>query len=110
MQKRLWGCNAPPEKGYEVTLEGEAFDRCPNRPLIDDSEFFSKAFTYYNWYKKGFLPSEGSWLDQTEAFVELVSVMDSASSAADEILKQRDEEKRMFYNKLQKQKHNNRRV
>jgi len=97
----MWGCDAPPQKGYEVTIDGEELGRCPNRPLLDDGAFLGQAFTFYNWYSKGEFPEAGTWRDQPNAFIELMAIMDSANNDAEAMLKERDETKRLFYDKMQ---------
>lgn len=34
----------------------------------------------YAWYKKGYLPDEGTWMDQTDRFAKLIPVVEEAAA------------------------------
>lgn len=89
LNKASWGCTT--DSKIIMEFDGEIIKRCPNRPFLDDPELVSLAFTYYNWYKKGHFPEEGTWLDQPAAFVDLVSYMDICVRDAEEQKRKEDE-------------------
>lgn len=54
---------------------GYTFDRCPNF-YLKQSEFLQEAFEVFAWRGKGFLPFPGSWLDQPNIILELLTFME----------------------------------
>lgn len=91
-QKAQWGCTEDAQ--LPVEMDGETLARCPRRPLLDDSGFYSEVFWLYQAYQKGFLPEEGGLQDQATVLIECFQVIDAAISAAererDRIKKQRE--------------------
>jgi hypothetical protein len=58
-------------------IDGEEIWKCPI--TFVDAEV-SQAMTIWSGYKKGFLPDEGSYLDQSNRFVEYMEFLDSNQS------------------------------
>tara|TARA_R100001086_G_scaffold208807_1_gene124551 strand:- start:412 stop:774 length:363 start_codon:yes stop_codon:yes gene_type:complete len=83
-QKQRWGCteDAP---GAPIVMDGRELKRCPNRPLLDFPVFYNELFKLQAWYGKGHLPDGGTWLDQSNVFVECVSIIESAQHEASKI-------------------------
>ena len=44
---------------------------CPNLNLPQ----FEKYFTAFNFYKAGFLPHEGGWLNQPNTFIDVMQII-----------------------------------
>jgi len=59
-----------------IMLDGEPLPRCPRRPILDEPEYFIDLFEDLYWFRKGFLPNEGTWLDQSERFVKSIHIFD----------------------------------
>lgn len=76
-----WGCSGP--SPYPVAeLDGEAIYECPLRPYCSNPAAWTPALRAYAWMRRGFLPDEGTWLDQTEVFIEVCNVLEAANGAA----------------------------
>lgn len=58
-------------------FEGEKFKRCPVKMVNKINNEWIEA---YNWYCKGFLPIVGGMLNQTNRFLDLISVIDNCLS------------------------------
>lgn len=63
------------------------------RPLLDDSALYSQLFKVYSWYKRGYLPDQGTYLDQAAAYVRLLDIMEQAVADAN-ALKEKIEKSR----------------
>jgi len=50
--------------------------------VLDFPAFIHECFRVYSWYSNGHFPDEGSWLDQSAAFVTLVETIDRAIAEA----------------------------
>jgi len=55
-------------------FEGKQYQGCPFKQVTDLSVNFLRA---YNFYKNGFLPNTGSWLEQPAKFIEAVEVIEN---------------------------------
>ncbi len=85
-QKKERGCTDTPIIPQE--MDGETLTRCPRRPLLDEAALFDRYFELYSWYKKGYLPDVGSYLDQAAAFTQAVSIIEQAAAEAN-VLKEK---------------------
>ncbi len=80
-QKERWGCDK--DLPVPLSFDGEDLFRCPRRPLLDETEDFSHIFNVYGWYKNGMLPDEGTWRDQPNKFVQVMTIMDRTLNEAE---------------------------
>ena len=71
--KKLWGCTR--KAITPVNIMGIDMLRCPNRPLLDDPAHYNELFNIVGWVKEGFLPDEGTYLDQPNKLVESLAVI-----------------------------------
>lgn len=89
--KRQYGCDSDiaPYKFF-----GEKLTRCPLRMVLDDPGLLHDALYAYDWFERGFLPSPGTWPDQSVPFLQFTDAIKSAHSEADAVeLKQMGEPK-----------------
>lgn len=70
-------------------FEGKQYRGCPFKQVTDLSANFLRA---YNFYKNGFLPNTGSWLEQPAKFIEAVEVIEN------ELAEMKQEQIRKFKN------------
>ncbi|MBI5872992.1 MAG: hypothetical protein HZB36_02480 [Candidatus Omnitrophica bacterium] len=70
IQKEERGCvkNSTIQDAWK--LDNWVFQRCPLK-LVTEKSF--KYIEAYNFYKGGFLPNPGSWMEQPVKFIEAVS-------------------------------------
>jgi len=70
-------------------FEGKEYKGCPFKQVTQTTANFLRA---YNFYKNGFLPNEGSWLEQPAKFIEAMEVIDNelAEIKQEQIKKQRN--------------------
>ena len=83
-------CTQQVERGCEedskvrsYTLDDETSRRCPLRPFLDD-ENVGRLMHAYNWVQKGFLPNDGTYLDQPTNLIQAISIIDTAIHDAEE--------------------------
>lgn len=57
---------------------GETHLRCPLTFVRDHLRDYNEFMQAYNWAKLGFLPDEGTWLDQTPCFIEVFTIVSAA--------------------------------
>lgn len=69
-----------------LDFDGEETYACPRQPLREEPEMWSRVFTYYRLYKKGFLPQTGAAMDQANIAVEIFRILDDANDDADDAL------------------------
>ncbi len=70
------GCREP--VGFPTfTLDGEDYFRCPVSLI---TPFTNTCLRLYGHYKAGFLPAEGGILDQAQAFLDAMVIIESAVS------------------------------
>lgn len=67
----------------------EASIKCPNLDLPK----FEKYFTAFNFYKAGFLPHEGGWLNQPNTFIDIIQIIarEEANYTREQFEKQREQ-------------------
>jgi len=70
-------------------FEGAQYKGCPFKQVTGLSANFIRA---YNFYKSGFLPNGGSWLEQPAKFIEAVEVIEN------ELAQMRQEQMRKYRN------------
>jgi hypothetical protein len=68
------GCLPGKKAATPYIIDGEEIWKCPITFI--DAEV-SQVLTIWSGYKKGFLPDEGSYLDQSNRFVEYMEFLDS---------------------------------
>ena len=74
---------------------GEEYPRCPVRPVLEDGQFIKDCFGHFRWYERGQMPESGTWQDQTEAFLQVVEVIETAKADIDsEDAKMKEAERR----------------
>ncbi len=67
--------------GNEFEFDGESLRRCPLRLVTKQSMDYIR---FHNYMEKGFLPNDGSILNQPNKFLEANDVIDSALAKMDE--------------------------
>lgn len=82
------GCEKEPIVPQE--MDGEELTRCPRRPLLDDPALFKEAFEVYSWYKRGYFPDQGSYLDQAAAYVQFIDIFERAIAEAKAVKDERE--------------------
>lgn len=87
-QKLRWGCESPSTEP-PIVIDDVELDRCPNRPLLDFPVFFNEVYRLYGWYGKNYFPDNGTWLDQANAFIEAIDIIERATSEARKIKEER---------------------
>lgn len=67
-------------------FEGKQYRGCPFKQVTKESADFLRA---YNFYKNGYLPNSGSWLEQPAKFIEAIETIENelAQIRQDEIRK-----------------------
>ncbi len=61
--------------GQEIwKFQGKQYQGCPFKQVTNLSANFLRA---YNFYKSGFLPNAGSWLEQSAKFIEAVEAIEN---------------------------------
>lgn len=112
-KQELWGCTAkrwkdhPPNEPdhpgnwvapaqHPVTLMGETFYSCPRQHMRENPGYWGWMLKFYGLYKKGFLPSTGGILEQSNKAIEVFRVLDDANDQCDraEAEKQRAQQNR----------------
>jgi hypothetical protein len=85
-QKELWGCTSPPQS--PLLLDNEPVDRCPRRPLLDETVKWNRVFWLYRQFDRGILPEEGALLSQPHKLLTYFSIIEQAKAeATDEQMK-----------------------
>lgn len=64
--------------------EGEWW-QCPRRPVLDDPKLFVDVIRLRNIRETGFLPFPGSYMQQPNALIEAMSIVDMALAEAAKI-------------------------
>ncbi len=99
-KKDLWGCTAfrwrHPEEGepdhpdnwvrpaaHPVTVLGETMYCCPRQHLFQNPQYWGWTLKFYGLFKKGFLPSEGGVLAQSNKALEVFRILDDANDQCD---------------------------
>lgn len=85
------GCFSEPLIPQEI--DGEALKRCPRRPLLDQTALFNELFGVYSWYKRGYMPDAGSYLDQAAAFVQMIDIFEHSIAEAKALKEQSEKAK-----------------
>lgn len=78
--KKQYGCETD-IRPYDFF--GETLTRCPLRMVLDDPDTLAEAAQHYEWFDRGFLPSPGTWYDQTEPWIAFMDAIKAAHAAAD---------------------------
>lgn len=78
--KKKWGCESD-IRPYDFF--GETLKRCPLRMVLDEPDLLADAGQHYEWYERGFLPSPGTWYDQTEPWIAYMDAIKAAHAVAD---------------------------
>ena len=84
--KEIRGCTKPLTSPKRITVGKEIveFDRCPQKVIKGNIAFFLEA---YGFYKSGYLPNAGTWLDQPikllQAFNVISAYIDKLSEVKD---------------------------
>jgi len=73
-QKIERGCEKDSPIPDAWTVGEFTFQRCPVKELDPKTYLYLRAF---NWYRRGYLPSSGGWMDQTNKFVEAVAYIEA---------------------------------
>lgn len=55
-------------------FEGKVYQGCPFKQVTHLSANFLRA---YNFYKNGFLPNRGTWLEQPAKFIDALEVIEN---------------------------------
>lgn len=86
-KKKLCEFEVPGQETWK--FEGREYKGCPFEQVSSLSANFLRA---YNFYKNGFLPNEGSWLEQPAKFIEAVEVIENelAEIKQEQIRKQKN--------------------
>lgn len=74
--KKLKGCDERLPEHLQWQFMGFKFDRCFNYYLRESSDFVQEAMDIFSWREKGFLPFQGTWLDQPNKVIEVLSFME----------------------------------
>lgn len=64
--------------------------RCPLRPFKENPKAYSEFFQLYSFKEKNALSEPGGFYDQPNAYLEIMSIMDSAVSDSYDIDKTKD--------------------
>jgi len=72
------GCEKDSPIPNKWQIGGVVSQRCPKKQTDSNIGVY---FTAYNFYKNGFLPNPGGWLNQTAKFIEVISLIDREVSA-----------------------------
>jgi len=75
--KNRWGCTKD-IKPFD--FYGEELKRCPRRPHLDMRGLINECIQHYNWLEKGHMPTAGTWIDQTPAYITFMETISHASS------------------------------
>jgi hypothetical protein len=77
------GCqNCKSEKCPDILLiDGEEIKGCALKNVTKESLMFIRA---YNYFKQGFFPNEGSWLNQPAKLLNAFSVIEKALTSIEE--------------------------
>jgi len=67
------GCDADSPIPGKWNIDGWKFQRCPNLMVTRESFEYIQA---YNFYKNGFLPNAGGWLDQPAKLLDAFNIID----------------------------------
>jgi hypothetical protein len=86
----LYGCETDSSLGERWQIGCYSSSRCPIKELTEDGIMY---LGYYKRYKKGILPINGGWLDQTQTFVEAMDIISKEASAVEKQM-QKDAEQR----------------
>lgn len=89
----MWGCHSPTIVP-QIELDGEKHYRCPQRFVYENHVWCAELFEIWRWYKEGFLPDPGTWIDQSLAFIGLMRVLDAAVAEGDRTM--RDQERHVM--------------
>ena len=87
----MWGCTK--KAVIPCNINGEELYRCPNRPLLDDPVYYNELFLVFGWYKKGFFPDDGTYLDQPNKLVECFSIIDYTHKQIEKHLEEKNKKK-----------------
>ena len=68
---------------HPVMVMGETSYACPRQHIHQNAAYWAWMLKFYGFYKKGFLPSSGGLLDQSNKAVEIFRVLDDANDQAD---------------------------
>ena len=75
--KGMNGCEKDSFIPKRWTIGEYSFSRCPLKIVDTDMYFFIKA---YNFMEKGILPRVGGWMDQSNKFIQGMSIVISEVS------------------------------
>ena len=80
-EKKVYrGCDAPSRA--KVEFNGEAIDRCPRRPLLDDPTLYDELFWLFHNYKLGMLPEGGGLNSNPNKLVQMLRILHNAEAQA----------------------------
>lgn len=116
-----WGCTAkqfPAEKGEKaltgerisigsdgkwyrwtnpsslpLTIDGEQTYACPRQDLKERGRDWHHLFMYYGMYKAGFMPQNGSVMDQSNKAIEMFRIVDAVNAECDEAVQEENKRK-----------------
>jgi len=71
--KVINGCEQDSTMGERWIIGEYKSKRCPVKEITQEGLEYLQA---YRFYKQGQLPTKGGWLDQTNTFVEAVTLID----------------------------------
>lgn len=106
-----WGCTAirwrSPAEGeidgpenwvrpaeLPVEIDGQQEYACPRQVLKRSPGFFGRAFMFYGMFKRGHLPDKGAVVDQSNALLEILRIIDECNDEANAIIQRKEDEKR----------------
>jgi len=92
-EDKLWSCSECREAGLDksrfceedspsplsLKIDGEEYYRCPVQFVTDESV---EALSAYQFYKAGFLPGPGGFMDQETRFIEQMQTIEAVVSQA----------------------------
>ncbi len=93
IQKKQWGCDAEAKQPYDV-LDGVELSRCPRRPFLENSQFYSELFWSYKQFMNGFLSEDGGLQDQPNKLMEYFQIIGIANTDGERDKKAMDEKRR----------------
>lgn len=65
-------------------FDGEETYACPRQTLKENARSWSRLLMYYAAYKDGFLPQAGAVIDQSNAAMEALNVMNATNQECDD--------------------------
>lgn len=66
-------------------VDGEETFACPRQPLHEAPLYWAEVLFYYNFYKKGMLPSTGGVRQQSNWAMQVFSILDGINAECDAV-------------------------